>query len=59
MKLLILLLFSIALSVASNSSENEDFEHFIVGGSDAAPEQFPFLVSMRWTADRTHFCKLH
>lgn len=50
-----LVVFAIpALNLNLTNPENPD--QYIVGGNDARPEQFPYLVSLRRTVERRHIC---
>lgn len=39
-----------------NLIDRNNPDQYIVGGNEARPEQFPFLVSIRRTNDRVHIC---
>lgn len=56
MKFVIFALFIVTQSTALNLIDPENPSQYIVGGSDAQPEQFPYLVSMRRTENRQHIC---
>ena len=53
MKLLVIFSFVILQAFASIPTVPD---RRIVGGNDARPEQFPYLVSMRRTEGRRHIC---
>lgn len=50
---LFVLAFLVATSLASDVTGPVNY---IVGGNDALPEQFPYLVSLRRSDVRRHFC---
>lgn len=57
MKFFILALLLIAQTFALNLIHPQDTSQYIVGGNDARPEQFPYLVSLRRTdEERRHMC---
>lgn len=56
MKLLTLALFLSFQTFALGVTDSKNLSHYIVGGNDARPEQFPYLVSMRRTIERRHIC---
>lgn len=53
---LLFVLFLTAQAFALRVSDKQNPGQHIVGGNDASPEQFPFLVSMRRTIGREHIC---
>lgn len=57
MKLFILALLFALQTSALNLVDPQNPSQYIVGGNDAQPEQFPYLVSMRRTdGERRHIC---
>lgn len=54
----LLVLFACVLAVTAfeaNVDSDSDAENFIIGGRDARPGQFPFIVSLR-SPQNVHFC---
>jgi secreted trypsin-like serine protease len=54
--LLLFLAAGSSLVWSLNLTDPENPNQYIVGGNDARPEQFPYLVSMRRTLERRHIC---